>query len=57
MRQKLYERQYEVNSSDEQHEYRDILKELYIRILKFEAKSVCYYSKNEASQLSRDVVK
>jgi hypothetical protein len=57
MRQKLYERQYETNSSDKLHEYRDTLKELYSRILKFEAKIVCYYSKNEASRLGRDVVK
>jgi hypothetical protein len=57
MRQKLYERQYSANSGDEQHEYRDTLKELYIRILKFEAKSVCYYSKNEVSQLGRDIAK
>ena len=58
MRQKLYERQYKTdNSSEELHEYRDTLKELYIRILKFEAKCVCYYSKNAAKRLGRDVAK
>lgn len=58
MRQNLYERQYKTgNSSEELHEYRDILKELYIRILKFEAKCVCYYSKNAANRLGRDVAK
>ncbi|CZR67570.1 uncharacterized protein PAC_17469 [Phialocephala subalpina] len=58
MRQKLYERQYKVaNSSEGLHEYRDTLKELYVRILKFEAKCVCYYSKNQVSRLSRDIAK
>jgi hypothetical protein len=57
MRQKLYERRYDTNNEDQLHEYRDTLKELYIRILKFQAKSVCYYSKNDASRLGRDVVK
>ncbi len=58
MRQRLYERQYKaVDSSEELHEYRDTLKELYVRILKFEAKCVCYYSKNQMSRLSRDVAK
>ncbi|KAN0115502.1 hypothetical protein V8E51_005046 [Hyaloscypha variabilis] len=58
MRQRLYERQYETSSSsDELNEYRDTLKELYIRILKFEAKCVVYYSKNQASRLGRDIVK
>jgi N-terminal domain of NWD NACHT-NTPase len=58
MRQRLYERQYKVaNSSEELHEYRDTLKELYVRILKFEAKCVSYYSKTEASRLGRDVAK
>ena len=57
MRQDLYERQYDTNSGNKQHEYRETLKELYSRILKFEAKSVCYFSKNEASRLGRDAVK
>jgi hypothetical protein len=57
MRQKLYERRYDTNNEDQLHEYRDTLKELYIRILKFQAKSVCYYSRNDASRLGRDVVK
>jgi hypothetical protein len=57
MRQRLYERRYDANNEDQQHEYRDTLKELYIRILKFQAKIVCYYSKNDASRLGRDVVK
>ena len=57
MRQKLYERRYEVNSEGQHYEYRDTLKELYIRILKFQAKSICYYSRSEALRLGRDVVK
>jgi hypothetical protein len=58
MRQTLYRRQYKTdNGSEELHEYRDTLKELYIRILKFEAKCVCYYSKNAAKCLGRDVAK
>jgi hypothetical protein len=57
MRQKLYQRRYDADSGDQLQGYRDTLKELYIRILKFQAKSVCYYSKNEASRLGRDIVK
>jgi hypothetical protein len=58
MRQKLYERQYKTdNSSEELHEYRDTLKELYIRILKFEAKCACYYPKNAVNRLGRNVAK
>jgi len=58
LRQKLYERRYETpNSSEELHEYRDTLKELYLRILKFEAKCVVYHSKHEASRLGRDIAK
>lgn len=57
MRQKLYERRYDANSGDQLHEYRDTLKELYIRILKFQAKSVCYHSKNATTQLGRDIVR
>jgi hypothetical protein len=57
MRQKLYQRRYDADSGDQLQGYRDTLKELYIRILKFQAKSVGYYSKNDASRLGRDVVK
>lgn len=58
MRQRLHERRNQAsNSKLELQEYRDTLKELYIRILKFEAKSVVYYSKPHASRLGRDVAK
>jgi hypothetical protein len=58
MRQRLYERRYKTsNSSDGLHEYRETLKELYLRILKFEAKCVVYYSKNQATRLGRDITK
>jgi hypothetical protein len=58
MRQRLYDRWYKTSkSSDELREYRDTLKELYIRILKFEAKCVVYYSKHQATRLGRDIVK
>lgn len=38
-------------------QYRDTLKELYVRVLKFQASCVCYCSKNGLLQFGRDVVK
>jgi ankyrin repeat domain-containing protein 50 len=65
MREDLYSRRYELKSSDQDRKaflpshigYRDTLKELYTRILKFQAASICYYSKNAASRVIRDMVK
>jgi hypothetical protein len=37
--------------------YRETLKRLYIQILKFQASSVCYLSKNTAFRLGLDIVK
>ncbi|KAE8454432.1 hypothetical protein EG329_000054 [Mollisiaceae sp. DMI_Dod_QoI] len=64
MRQDLYERYQSkggnsngksLSSSD--MPYRDTLKKLYIQILKFQATSICYLSKNGAFRLGLDVVK
>jgi hypothetical protein len=65
IREDLYSRRYELKSSDhdckaflQSHSgYRDTLKELYTRILKFQAISVCYYSKNGAFRVGLDIVK
>jgi hypothetical protein len=65
MREDLYSRRYEWKSSDQDRKaflpshvgYRDILKELYTRILKFQATSICYYSENAASRGIRDMIK
>jgi ankyrin repeat domain-containing protein 50 len=65
MREDLYSRRYELKSSDQDRKaflpshigYRDTLKELYTQILKFQAVSICYYSKNAASRVIRDTVK
>lgn len=65
MREDLYNRRYESKSSDQDRKaflpshvgYKDTLKELYTRILKFQAASICYYSKNAASRGMRDMVK
>jgi hypothetical protein len=65
MRESLYSHRYELNSSDEDRNmllpshvgYRDTLKELYARILKFQATSVCYYAKNAAFRLGSDMAK
>jgi hypothetical protein len=65
MREQLYERRYESKGSDEDQKtlmyshlmYRDTLKSLYIQILKFEASSICYMSKNGAIQLGLDMIR
>lgn len=57
MRQSLYARQCESNSNNGQLLFRDTLKRLYIRILEFQAKSICYYSGNGAFRLGLDMVK
>lgn len=60
----LYRRRYE-SSSDGQNSgrsllshvgYKDSLKELYTRILKFQAAATCYYSKNSAFRAGLDIV-
>jgi hypothetical protein len=65
MREELYRNRYESSTSngdlkgfEKSHiGYRDTLKELYLRILKFQATSVCYYSKHGALKVGRDMVK
>lgn len=65
MREDLYSRRYESKSGGRDRKdflpshvgYRDTLKELYTRILKFQAASINYYSKNVASRGIRDMVK
>jgi ankyrin repeat domain-containing protein 50 len=65
IRESLYRRRYESNSSNNDHDdllpshiaYRDTLKELYTRILKYQATVVCYYSKNTATRVISDMVK
>lgn len=65
MRENLYSRLYESSSSDQDGKaflpshivYRDALKELYTRILKFQATSVCYYSRNGAFRVGLDMVR
>ena len=59
MREDLYSRRYELKYSDQDRKaflpshigYRDTLKELYTRILKFQAASIYYYLKNAASSV------
>lgn len=65
MRENLYVRRWEQNSGKHDREaflpshqeYRDTLKELYVRVLKFQATSVCYYSKHGALRTGLDVIK
>lgn len=65
MREDLYRRRYESNKCDQDREpfvashvgYKDTLKTLYTLILKFQATSVCYYSRNTASRTILDMVK
>jgi hypothetical protein len=65
MREYLYKRRYESQSGEDDIKtflashmmYRDTLKKLYIQILKFQASSVCYLSKNSAFRLGLDIVK
>jgi hypothetical protein len=65
MRENLYKRRYESQSGEDDRQtflashmtYRDTLKKLYIQILRFQASSVCYLSKNGAFRLSLDIVK
>jgi hypothetical protein len=65
MRENLYNRRYESQSSEDDRKtflashmmYRDTLKKLYIQILRFQASSVCYLSKNSAFRLGLDIVK
>jgi hypothetical protein len=42
--------------SDHQ-EYRDTLKELYVRVLKFQARAICYFSKQHIFRQGLDLVR
>lgn len=65
MREALYDRRYGHKVSDEDRlilqsthvMYRETLKKLYVQILKFEAGSICYFSKNGGSRLALDMIK
>lgn len=65
MQENLYFRRWESNNNNNDREgflpshqgYRDTLKELYVRLLRFQATSVCYFSKNGALRLILDVTK
>jgi hypothetical protein len=57
MRENLYSRQYQSNSTSEQQYYRDTLRELYTRILKFQATSTNYFSKRNIFRVGLDMVK
>lgn len=62
MREDLYHRRYELNNLSEASPtskaiYKDTLEELYRQILRFQVKSYCYYTHNEASRFGRDFVK
>ncbi|KAF4630221.1 hypothetical protein G7Y89_g7914 [Cudoniella acicularis] len=65
MRESLYERRYGSQEDNKDQEfalssykmYQDTLKSLYVEILKFQASSICYLSKNSTSRLGLDVVK
>lgn len=63
MREDLYQRRYESDSSDGKSFqvshilYRDTLKNLYVQILKVQATSICYLSKNDAFRLGLDMIK
>lgn len=65
MREDLYERRYESKAGDDgdtqalaSHiKYWGSLKQLYVQILKFQATSVCYFSKTQALRLGLDAVK
>src|SRR6187402_3525093 len=65
MRENLYFHRWEQNVDEHSREaflpthqeYRDTLKELYVRVLKFQATSICYYSKHGALRVGLDVIK
>ncbi len=65
MREALYLRRYESAENDRDRRefapshvgYKDSLTELYLRILKFQATSVCYYSRNSAVRIGSDMLK
>ncbi len=65
LREDLYERRYGFKNNTGDRElllsshimYRDTLKMLYMQILKFQASSICYLSKNGAFRLGLDIVK
>jgi N-terminal domain of NWD NACHT-NTPase len=63
-RESLYHRRYESNSAEQDRDflpfhlgYRDTLKELYAKILKFQATAVCYYSRSGGIRVSSDMIK
>jgi hypothetical protein len=64
MRESLYHRRYELNSNYESKGfsnshigYRDALRALYVKILSFQAISVCFLSKNTLIRFGSDIVK
>lgn len=65
IREELYQRRYESSTGGANLEsslqartgFRNSLRELYMRILKFQVKCVCYYSENGVLRLARDFVK
>jgi hypothetical protein len=65
MREALYHRRYEsTNHGEPKREfaalhisYRDTLRALYVKILNFQATSVCFFSKNTFSRVTADMVK
>ncbi|CZR56422.1 uncharacterized protein PAC_06310 [Phialocephala subalpina] len=57
MREDLYTRRLESTNSFDWKGYRDTLQELYTRILKFQAKSICYLTENGFFRKGRDLIK
>lgn len=65
MREALYAHRYEIAAKATDHsefegahvDYRKALQEQYTLILQFQAKCVCYYSRNTTSKLASDLVK
>lgn len=65
MRETLYHRRYEVSCNDESTKsfstshisYRDALRALYVKILSFQAISVCFLSENTFQRLASDTAK
>jgi hypothetical protein len=57
MREDLYSRQTLLSRKSDHQEYRDTLKELYVRVLKFQARAICYFSKQHIFRQGLDLVR
>ncbi len=65
MREVLYHERYESTNSQISktefeslhHEYRDMLKHLYMEILRFQITSICFLSKHSADRVMKELVK